>query len=241
MFGIDAMPKLYEIVENLPQTACKRLRRQLKHEVKTTPRARPTNVKEQVVKQREFKNIRLVDEHIAEFQYSPTLCKKTYRVVVVWKDLEVTQGQQKLFDDAKCFFYITNDRDASAEEIVFEANDRCNQENLIAQHKGGVRSLTAAVAGLWFVYCHGTAGRGCSFDCSTHCACRCIVSTTRWKPEFGCSGPPPRLESESSHRMQNKQLKRPPTDPHGPTASPCALPLACNLPKHANRVRLFKG
>ena len=71
VFGIDATPKLYEIVENLPQTACKRLRRQLKHEVKTTPRARPTNVKEQVVKQREFKNIRLVDEHIAEFQYSP--------------------------------------------------------------------------------------------------------------------------------------------------------------------------
>jgi len=134
VFGIDAMPNLYEIVENLPETAWKQLRRRVKHEVKTTPRARPANIKEQVVKQREFKNIRLVDEHIAEFQYSPTLCKKMYRVVVVWKDLEVTQGQKKLFDDAKCFFYI-----------VFEANDRCNQENLIAQHKGGVRSLTAPV------------------------------------------------------------------------------------------------
>ena len=28
---------------------------------------------------------------------------------------------------------------------MFDANDRCNQENLIAQHKGGVRSLTAPV------------------------------------------------------------------------------------------------
>ena len=71
-----------EIMENLPETAWKRLCRRVKHEVKTTPRARPTNVKEQVIKQREFKNIRLVDEYIAEFQYSPTLCKKTYRVVV---------------------------------------------------------------------------------------------------------------------------------------------------------------
>ena len=63
----------------------------------------------------------------------------------MWKDLEVTQGQQQLFDDAKCFFYITNDWDAPAEEIVFDANDRCNQENLIQQQKSGVRSLRAPV------------------------------------------------------------------------------------------------
>ncbi len=148
VFGIDAMSNLYEKAENLPELAWKRLRRRVKREVKTTPRRKPANVKEQVVKDREFKNIRLVDEHIAEFEYSPTLCKKTYRVVVVWKDLEVTQGQKKLFDDSKCFFYITNDWQSPAEKIVFDANDRCNQENLIAQHKGGVRSLTAPVDNL---------------------------------------------------------------------------------------------
>jgi len=145
VFGIDAMPNLYKKAENLPKTAWKRLRRRSRYEVKTTPRARPTNVKEQVVKEREFTNIRLVKEYVAEFKYSPALCKKTYRVVVVWKDLEVTQGQKKLFDDSKCFFYITNDWEASAEEIVFDANDRCNQENLIGQHKSGVRSLTTPV------------------------------------------------------------------------------------------------
>jgi hypothetical protein len=69
-------------------------------------------------------------------------------VVVVWKDLEVTQGQKKLFDDSRCFFYITNDWEASAEEIVFDANHRCNQENLVQQHKSGVRSLTAPVDSL---------------------------------------------------------------------------------------------
>jgi Transposase DDE domain group 1 len=145
VFGMDAMPNLYEIAENLPQQAWKQLRRRAKYKVRTTPRARPANVKEQVVRDREFENLRLVKEYVAEFEYSPTLCQKTYRVVVVWKDLEVAQGQKKLFDDARCFFYITNDRKATAEEIVFDANDRSNQENLIQQHKSGVRSLTAPV------------------------------------------------------------------------------------------------
>jgi len=148
VFGIDAMPNLYEIAENLPQGAWKRLRRRAKYEVQTTPRDRPANVKQQVVQDRQFKNIQLVNEYVAEFKYSPTWCRKTYRVVVVWKDLEVSEGQKKLFDDSRCFFYITNDWDASAEEIVFEANDRSNQENLIQQHKSGVRSLTAPVDSL---------------------------------------------------------------------------------------------
>ncbi len=148
VFGIDAMPNLYKIVENLPQSAWKRLRRRVKHEVKTKGRARPTNVKEQIVKDREFKNIRLEQEYVAEFKYRPTLCRKTYRVVVVWKDLEVSEGQKKLFDDSKCFFYITNDWEAAAEEIVFEANDRCNQENLVQQQKSDVRSLTAPLDNL---------------------------------------------------------------------------------------------
>ena len=69
-------------------------------------------------------------------------------MVVVWKELDVYQGQKKLFDDARCFFYITNDWEKPAEEIVFDANGRCNQENLLAQLKGGVRSLTAPVDNL---------------------------------------------------------------------------------------------
>jgi hypothetical protein len=148
VFGIDAMPNLYERVENLPENAWKRLKRRPAKPVKTQPRARPENVKERIVQEREFENIKLCQEHVAEFDYSPTLCNKTYRVVVVWKDLEVTKGQQKLFDKNKCFFYITNDRKSSAAQIVLTANDRCNQENLIEQHKNGVRALTAPLDNL---------------------------------------------------------------------------------------------
>ena len=148
VFGIDAMPNLYELAENLPIQAWKRLRRRAKYEVNTTPRERPENFKEQIIQEREFTNIRLQREYVAEFPYRPTLCKKTYRVVVVWKELEATRGQEKLFDDSKCLFYIANDWELPAEAIVFDANDRCDQENLIQQHKSDVRSLTAPLDNL---------------------------------------------------------------------------------------------
>ena len=46
------------------------------------------------------------------------------------------------------FFTIPNDRECDACEVVFEANDRCNQENLLAQLKGRVRALHAPVDNL---------------------------------------------------------------------------------------------
>jgi hypothetical protein len=143
VFGIDAMPNLYEIAEKLPEKAWQRLRRPPRYEVQTSPRARPQNVKQGIVERREFTDIQLVRESVAEFSYRPVKCQRDYRVVVVWKDLEVKQGQAKLFDDTKCFFYITNDWQSPAEAIVRDANQRCNQENLIEQQKNGVYALTA--------------------------------------------------------------------------------------------------
>jgi hypothetical protein len=148
VFGIDAMPNLLEIAEKLPPEAWKVLTRRVKHQAKTAPRQRPENVKQQVVEEREYKDIRLVKEHVAEFTYQPGKCQKAYRVVVVRKELEVYEGQKKLFDDSLCFFYITNVEGKPVEEIVFAANDRCNQENLHSQLKSGVRSLTAPVDSL---------------------------------------------------------------------------------------------
>lgn len=147
VFGIDAMPTLYGRAEDLPESAWKRLHRS-RREIKTTPRARPENVKQRIVEQREYQDIRLNAEYVAEFSYRPTKCRHNYRVVVVWKDLDIYRGQEKLFDDSKCFFYITNDWDSSPEAIVFDANKRCNQENLIEQHKNGVHALTAPLDSL---------------------------------------------------------------------------------------------
>ncbi len=147
-FGYDSMHNLEEIADKLPKSAWRRLERPARHQVKTQPRQRPTNVKEQVVKEREFENQRLVSEDVAEFNYQPTACRDPYRMVVIRKNISVEKGEQVLFPNERYFFYITNDWECAQEEVVFEANDRCNQENLIAQLKSGVHALRAPLDNL---------------------------------------------------------------------------------------------
>jgi len=145
VFGCDARSNLVEAADSLGKGAWERLDRPAKYEVETEERSRPENVKEAKVVEREFKNIRLDSEDVAEFPYSPTLCKKSYRVVVLRKNLSVEQGEWCLFDDIRYFFYITNDRGSTPAEVVFESNARCNQENLIGQLKSGVRAMSMPV------------------------------------------------------------------------------------------------
>ena len=59
-------------------------------------------------------------------------------MVVVRKNISVEQGEQRLFEEIRYFFYLTNDHETAAADMVFLANDRCNQENLIDQLKHGV-------------------------------------------------------------------------------------------------------
>jgi hypothetical protein len=148
IFGYDAMPNLTQRADELPASAWRPLERPSRPPVKTQCRKRRTKVKEQVVKQREFINLRLRCEEIAEFDYRPTACKTTYRMVVVRKNISKEKGEQVLFDDQRYFFYITNERQWTASDIVFSANDRCNQENLLAQLKGGCHALHAPVDNL---------------------------------------------------------------------------------------------
>ena len=54
----------------------------------------------------------------------------------------------RLFEKYRYFFFITNDRMMTAEQVVLSANGRCNQENLIAQLKSGVHALTTPVDNL---------------------------------------------------------------------------------------------
>jgi hypothetical protein len=147
-FGIAAMPNLVEKADNLPETAWEPLERKPKYTVKTQPRDKPLNVKAQIIKARKFKNLHLQCEEVAEFNYQPTLCKKPYRMVVVRKNISVEKGEEVLFDEIRYFFYITNDRQMSGAEIVFDANQRCQQENLLDQLKNGVHSMRMPVDAL---------------------------------------------------------------------------------------------
>lgn len=144
LFGYDAQPNLCDRADAIAESTWRRLRRPPRYDVKTEPRQRPVNVKEEIVRQREFENLRLDGEHVAEFRYRPTACQHTYRMIVLRKDILVSKGQQVLFDEYRYQFYITNDFTTPADELVFLANDRCHQENLIAQ-LNALRALHAPV------------------------------------------------------------------------------------------------
>jgi hypothetical protein len=148
IFGFDAMENMRNIAKKLPKKAWRPLKRPARYHVKTKPRRRPENVKDRIIQEREFDVLRLQSEEVAEFSYRPGLCSKSYRLVVVRKNITKEKGQPLLFkgeEEIRYFFYITNERDWTADEIVFSANDRCNQENLIAQLKNGVRALRTPV------------------------------------------------------------------------------------------------
>jgi hypothetical protein len=148
IFGYEATANLKAIAADLPAQAWRRLQRPAHYEVKTKRRCRPDNVKEAVVLAREFDNQRLQSEEVAEFSYRPTACKKTYRMVVVRKNISVEKGEKLLFDTVVYFFYISNNCVKTSDAIVFSANDRCDQENLLAQLHSGVRALHAPLDNL---------------------------------------------------------------------------------------------
>lgn len=147
-FGYGAKKNLLELAENLDESAWQDLTRPARYAVKTQPRSQPDNVKRQVVRRREYEHLELQSEQVAEFEYQPAACHRPYRMVVIRKNISHEKGDKLLFDEIRYFFYLTNDRAATAAEIVLGCNDRCDQENLIAQLAGGARALSAPVDSL---------------------------------------------------------------------------------------------
>jgi len=141
IFGVDAMPNLKRLAGELPESAWKRLVRPPRYQVKTEERTKPENVKERIVVERGYKNLVLQCEDVAEFNYRPGHCNRDHRMVALRKLISVEKGQEQLFEQYRYFFYITNERDLPVEEVVFTANDRCDQENLIEQLKNGVHAM----------------------------------------------------------------------------------------------------
>ena len=145
VFGYDAKANLIERATDAPEDLYHDLVAQAERQIATQPRTKPRNVKDDVVRSRGYKVLRQKSEEVVEFSYRPGKCAKDYRVVALRKNLSVERGEAVLFCEYRYFFYITNDRDLTADEVVAEARQRCNQENLIGQLKGGVRALHAPV------------------------------------------------------------------------------------------------
>lgn len=145
VFGYDAKANLIEWGNSAPEEFYAELEQRAERELKTKPRARPENVKERIVRERKYKNIRTTGEDVVDFDYQPANCARSYRVVALRKNLSVERGEDVLFDDIRYFFYITNDSKLTVHAVVDEARRRCNQENLIEQMKNGVRAFRAPV------------------------------------------------------------------------------------------------
>lgn len=148
LFGIDAMPNLKAIAEDLPATGWVELQRPPQYTAQGKPRNRPEKVKDRIVRERGFKTLTRAREDVAEVAYRPTACRRSYRLIVVRQTIKVEEGQLRLHDEVRYRFYLTNDRVRTPRALVFKANDRCDQENLLAQLKGGVHALRAAVDNL---------------------------------------------------------------------------------------------
>lgn len=148
-FGYEAKANLIGIAEELPQSAWNRLSRPAPYSLTGVPRTKPKNVKREIIRERDYVHLELLFEDVAEFEYRPVACEKSYRMVVIRKNISKEKGETRLIDEIRYFFYISNDpASVTQEDIVFGCNDRCDQENLIAQLSGGVRSLCAPVDNL---------------------------------------------------------------------------------------------
>lgn len=147
-FGKDATKNLVDMAEGLDKRRWRVLERREESSSDRKRRKRPVNVKEQIVVEKQYKNITLEKEHVAELSYQPSKCKRPYRVIVLRKKLLVEQGQMVLCDDVRYFFYITNIEEFSPAEVVLFCNERCNQENLIEQLKNGLNALRMPVGDL---------------------------------------------------------------------------------------------
>ena len=144
VFGYDAHANLIKRAEGTDEIDHELVTR-AEAQLAATARARPTNVKDEIVRARNYKVLRQTAQDVVEFDYRPGNCDRDYRVVALRKNISVERGENVLFSEYRYFFYITNDPDLTADEVIDQARQRCNQENLISQLKSGVRALHAPV------------------------------------------------------------------------------------------------
>ena len=149
VFGMDAHRNLVALADALADKDFRPLKR-FAPTPAGRPRRRPENVKEIIVNERGYEKLILEEEHVAEVAYRPHKCRRSYRLIILRKKIRVERGQQHLFDQIRYLFYITNVGAGvlTAAGAVFEANDRCNQENVIEQLKNGVQALRMPADGL---------------------------------------------------------------------------------------------
>lgn len=143
VFGMAACKPLVNLADGLEEAAWSPLIRPVREVDEDEERARQPRHKQLEVEKKEYTDLRLEKEDVTEVEYSPSLCQKTYRLIILRKTIQVWRGTEMLFPETRYFFYISNLKEHTPRDIVREANERCNQENLNAHLKSGVGALRA--------------------------------------------------------------------------------------------------
>jgi hypothetical protein len=216
VFGYDTRKNLIKRAEGCGDEMYQELVAKADRQIATKARPRPVNVKDGVVRERGYKTIRPKKEEVVEFDYRPGKCKKDYRVVALRKNLSIERGDNVLFEEYRYFFYVTNDRNLSAHQVIAEARDRCNQENLHAQLKGAMRALHAPVNTLLANWAYMTMA-SLAWSLKAWCALLLPVNP-RWADQ---------------HHEQRRQLLR----MEFRTFRQAFIEIPCQIVRHARQVR----
>jgi hypothetical protein len=107
-FGYEAKTNLKEIADSLEESVWKKLSRPLPQNKTDAVRTKPKNVKREIIRQRGYVHLELLHEEVAEFEYRPNACENPYRMIVVRKNISKEQGEVRLLDEIRYFFYISN-------------------------------------------------------------------------------------------------------------------------------------
>jgi hypothetical protein len=129
VLGYDAHPPLVKRAEGDGTTEYQELLRKADAVFEgRQERAKQPRVKEQIVCERAYRNLRLKREKVAEFEHRPTKAARSYRFVVLRKTLVEERGQRFLGQTYRYFFYVTNDRQMTCE--------CCYRERRLAHFRG---------------------------------------------------------------------------------------------------------
>ena len=108
-------------------------------------RRRKPNLRRRRARERDYTDLHLVEQQIAEVPYQPPGCAHTYRLIIRRQLIKVSQGQQPLLDQYR-YRYVVTDLPGAAEDVIDQTYQRCDQENLIQQLGAGLAAWRMPVA-----------------------------------------------------------------------------------------------
>ena len=109
IFGFEARDSLKARADELPADAYSFLERSPRYQIRPPLAKSPSGSNRRSSESEATRRFTCL-EMVAEFDYQPVACKKSYRMIALRKRVGVDEGQMRLFEDYRYHFYITNDR-----------------------------------------------------------------------------------------------------------------------------------